>query len=55
MFGGSNGWLHTFQVSALALLIAMVLVAIADIDRPYQGGVHVADTPFRRAQSNMKN
>ena len=54
MFGGSNGWLHAFQVSALSLLIAMVLVAIADIDRPYQGSVHVADTAFRRAQANMK-
>lgn len=53
-FGAANGWLHAFQVSALTLLIAMVLVAIADIDRPYQGSVHVSDAAFRRAQTNMK-
>lgn len=53
MFGAANGWLHIFQVAMLSLLISMVLVAIADIDRPYQGGVHVKNTPFRRAQASM--
>lgn len=42
------------QISALSLLIALVLVAIADIDRPFQGSVHVNDMAFRRAQQNMK-
>jgi Protein of unknown function (DUF4239) len=54
MFGADSALLHTLQVFAFSLLIALILVAIGDIDRPYQGSVHVADTPFRRAQMNMK-
>jgi hypothetical protein len=54
MFGSESPWLHTLQVFAFSLLVALALVAIGDIDRPYQGSVHVADTPFRRAQINMQ-
>ncbi len=43
MFGAANGALHVIQVSAFALLISLVLVAIADINRPFQGSVHVSD------------
>lgn len=53
MFGASNGPLHLLQVGAFSLLISLVLVAIADINRPYQGSVHVSDYVFRRAQANM--
>jgi hypothetical protein len=55
MFGASNGALHVIQVSAFALLISLVLVAIADINRPFQGSVHVSDFAFRRAQTDMKD
>jgi hypothetical protein len=55
MFGASNGPLHVIQVSAFALLISLVLVAIADINRPFQGSVHVSDFAFRRAQMEMKD
>jgi Protein of unknown function (DUF4239) len=54
MFGAVNGQLHVIQVTAFALLISLVLVAIADINRPYQGSVHVSDYAFRRAQMDMK-
>ena len=54
MFGASNGVLHSIQVAAFSLLIALVLVAIADINRPYQGSVHVSDYAFRRAQIEMQ-
>jgi Protein of unknown function (DUF4239) len=54
MFGAESAWLHGLQVFAFSLLVALALIAIADIDRPYQGSVHVADTPFRRAQVNMQ-
>ena len=37
------------------LIIALVLVAIADINRPFQGSVHVSDYAFRRAQMDMKD
>jgi hypothetical protein len=54
MFGAVNGVLHTIQVSAFALLISLSLAAIADINRPFQGSVHVSDYAFRRAQSALK-
>ncbi len=54
MFGQDNAFLHGIQVFALSFLIALSLVAIADIDRPFQGGVHVQDTAFRGAQINMQ-
>jgi hypothetical protein len=54
-FGASNGILHVIQVGAFTLLIALVLVAIADINRPFQGSVHVSDYAFRRAQMDMKD
>lgn len=54
MFGAVNGALHVIQVSAFSLLIALVLVAIADINRPFQGSVHVSGYAFRRAQMDLK-
>ncbi len=54
MFGAVNGALHVIQVSAFTLLISLSLAAIADINRPYQGSVHVSDSAFRRAQMDMK-
>ena len=54
MFGAANGVLHVIQVTAFALLISLVLIAIADINRPFQGSVHVNDLAFRRAQMDMK-
>jgi hypothetical protein len=55
MFGSESSWLHGLQVFAFSLLLALSLVAIGDIDRPYQGSVHVKDTAFRRAQLNMSD
>lgn len=55
LFGQENTLLHSIQVFALSLLIATALVAIADIDRPFQGGVHVDDTAFQRALINMQS
>jgi len=54
MFGSANTALHALQVFAFSLLIALVLVAIADIDRPFQGSVHVRAFAFQRAQQSMK-
>jgi Protein of unknown function (DUF4239) len=54
LFGAANGILHVVQVAAFSLLISLVLAAIADINRPYQGSVHVSDYAFRRAQMDMK-
>ena len=54
MFGAANGALHFLQVGAFSLLISLSLVAIADINRPFEGSVHVSDYAFRRAQVDMK-
>jgi hypothetical protein len=54
MFGSDNMSLHELQVFAFSLLIVLALVAVADIDRPFQGSVHVSDIPFRRAQDIMR-
>jgi Protein of unknown function (DUF4239) len=53
MFGSANIRVHTMQVFSLTLLITLVMLAIADVDRPYQGWVHISDNAFRRAQSTM--
>ncbi|MEO6983599.1 MAG: DUF4239 domain-containing protein [Edaphobacter sp.] len=54
LFGQENVVLHGIQVFALSFLISLVLVAIADINRPFQGAVHVSDAAFRRAQISMQ-
>jgi hypothetical protein len=55
MFGSANTSLHALQVFAFSLLVTLVLIAIADIDRPFQGSVHVRDFAFRRALENMQD
>lgn len=54
MFGSSSRALHSIQVFSIAMLISLALVAIGDIDRPYQGAVHVSNYAFERAQAGMK-
>lgn len=54
MFGAENWKLHALHVSALTILIVLVLAAIADINRPFQGSVHVSDYAFRQAQISLK-
>jgi hypothetical protein len=54
MFGSVSTRVHTMQVCSLTLLITLAMLAIADVDRPYQGWVHISDYPFRRAQQNMQ-
>jgi len=54
MFGSESARLHALQVFAFSLLIALCLVAIADINRPFQGAIHVSDYAFRRALQNMQ-
>jgi hypothetical protein len=46
LFGVDNFNLHVAQVFAVTFLLSLTLVAIADVDRPYQGTVHVEPTGF---------
>ncbi len=55
MFGSANTVLHALQVFAFSLLVALVLVAVADIDRPFEGSVHVSNLAFQRALQSMKD
>jgi hypothetical protein len=45
-FGVPNFRFHLLQIVVLSFLISLVLVAIADIDRPYQGNVKVSPDGF---------
>src|SRR5580658_5560623 len=53
MFGIDNFILHALQVVSLTLLLSLILVAIADIDRPFQGVVHVHPSGFERARQTF--
>jgi hypothetical protein len=55
MFGSASAKLHALQVFSFSLLIALSLVAVADINRPFQGAIHVSDFAFRRAVDNMQS
>jgi hypothetical protein len=54
MFGSQNRFLHGVQVVFFSLLIGLALLAIADINKPFRGSVHVGNDAFVRALENMK-
>ena len=54
-FGVVNFRFHLLQVMMLTFLISLVLVAIANIDRPYQGLVKVAPEEFNFAYRTLNN
>ena len=54
-FGVANFRFHLLQVMMLTFLISLVLVAIANIDRPYQGLVKVAPEGFNFAYRTLHN
>jgi hypothetical protein len=53
MFGSARPRVHALQVFSITLLVTLVMLSIADVDRPFQGWVHVNDYAFRRAQMTM--
>ena len=55
LFGSANAVLHAIQVFSFTLLITLVLLAIADVNRPFRGWVHVSNYAFVRAQETMKD
>jgi Protein of unknown function (DUF4239) len=54
MFGSSSPRVHTMQVFSLTLLVSLVMLAIADVDRPFRGWVHIDSYAFERAQTTMR-
>lgn len=53
LIGSENIGLHFALIVAISLMISLALVAIADIDRPFLGSVHVSSYAFVRAQETM--
>jgi Protein of unknown function (DUF4239) len=53
MFGSASPRIHTMQVFSITLLVTLVMLSIADVDRPFRGWVHISDYAFRRAQLTM--
>jgi hypothetical protein len=53
MFGSADARFHALQIFAFTLLITLVLLAIADVNLPFRGWVHVDNYAFIRAQENM--
>ena len=54
LFGCQNFTLHFILVLALSLLLSLVLVSIAEIDRPFQGPVRVQSEAFTFAQQTFE-
>ena len=53
LFGTDNIKLHAIQVFSLSFLLALALVAIADIDQPFRGAVHVDPLGFQHARDTF--
>jgi membrane-associated HD superfamily phosphohydrolase len=54
MFGSANRRVHALQVVSLTLLVTLVMLAIADVDRPFRGWVRISNYSFQRAQQTMR-
>lgn len=55
LFGSGDLRMHLLQVAMLSLLTALALVAIADLNRPFQGYIHVSPAAFERARATLEN
>jgi multisubunit Na+/H+ antiporter MnhB subunit len=53
MFGSANRRVHSLQVVSLTLLVTLVMLAFADVGRPFQGWVRISDYAFERALQTM--
>lgn len=53
LFGTSDFRLHLIQVVMLVLMISSILIAIGDINHPFQGSLHVYPTSFERAHDTL--
>jgi hypothetical protein len=53
LFGTRSFALHLVQVLGLSTLLSLALIAVAQIDRPFQGADHVSADAFIRAQEAL--
>ena len=54
LFGSDYPVLHMLQLVTLTLLLSLALVAIDDINRPFQGSVHVELTGLENAKRTFE-
>ena len=54
LFGSAKPRVHAFMVFSTTLLVTLVMLAIADVDRPFRGWVHVSNYAFVRAREYMR-
>jgi hypothetical protein len=47
-------WVHVFHVTSLTVLVAVSLLAIADLDRPFEGATHIDASAFRAVQDDLQ-
>ena len=52
-FGARSTVLHAFQVLSFTLLVTLVLLAISDVNLPFQGWIHIDNYAFIRARTYM--
>jgi len=50
LFGSQRPMLHMIQIVTLTLLLSLALAAVADINRPFRGFVHVSPNGFENAK-----
>lgn len=55
LFGVDDLKIHMVQVFFLAFMVSLVLVAIANIDQPFRGPVHVSSESFQLALETFSN
>jgi Protein of unknown function (DUF4239) len=49
LLGVESHAMHALQVGTTALVVALILVTIADIDQPFRGAIHISPDPFTTA------
>jgi hypothetical protein len=54
IFGARQPQIHLLQVVSLTIFLTLVVLTIADVDKPFRGWVHVSDYAFRRALDTMR-
>ena len=53
LLGNESKSIHTVHVVSLTVLITASLLAISDLDRPFDGGTRVDSTAFRAVEANI--
>jgi hypothetical protein len=53
LIGSENVTLHFVLIAGLTILVSLILAAIAEIDGPFRGSVHVSSYAFVQAQQTI--